>query len=100
MLPSDGECERVKCWRLRRFFCGMHLAASAWEKHYSKTRGTWASRRELTAATVFYDKPHEIWCVVHRDDFTFLGWEEDLNDVRDGMQAKYELKVRGILGGE
>ena len=99
VLPPDGECEQGKCWRLRRLLYGMQPAASAWEKHYSKTRGDMGFAKGLTAAIVFYDKAREIWCMVHRDDFTFLGWEEDLNDVRDGMKAKYELRVRGILGG-
>ena len=39
VLPPDGECEQGKCWRLRRLLYGMHPATSAWEKHYSKTRG-------------------------------------------------------------
>ena len=55
----------------------------------------WASRRGVTAATVFHDKARDVRCVVHGDGFTFLGWEEDLPDVRDGMKAK--LKVRGVL---
>ena len=99
MLP-DGGCEQGKCWRLRRLLYGMQPAASASEKHYSKTRGDMGLAKGQTAATVFYDKAREIRCVVHRDDFTFLGWEEDLNDVRDGMKAKYELRVRRNLGGE
>ena len=53
---------------------------------------------ELTAATVFHDKACDIWCVVHGEDFTFLGRKECLNDVREGIKAKYE--VRGVLGGE
>ena len=48
-----------------------------------------------TAATVVYDKAGDNRCVVHGDDFTFLRWEEDINDVRDGIKAKYKLKVRG-----
>ena len=99
MLPPDGGCEQGKCWRLRRLLHGMQPAASAWEKHNSKTRGDMGFAKFLTAATVFYDKAREIWCAVHRDDLSFLGWEEHLNDVRDGMKAKYELRVRGILGG-
>ena len=39
-------------------------------------------------------------CVVQRDDFTFLGWEEDLGEMADYLREHYELKVRGILGGE
>ena len=99
VLPPDGECEQGKCWRLRRWLYGMRPAASAWEKHYSKTLVDMGFAQETTAATVFYDKARDIRCVVNGDDFTFLGWEEDLHDVRDGMKAKYELKVRRVLGG-
>ena len=99
VLPPDGECEQGKCWRLRRWLYGMRPAASAWEKHYSKTLVDMGFAKGVTAATVFYDKARDIRCVVHGDDFTLLGWEEDLHDVRDGLKAKYELKVRGVLGG-
>ena len=37
VLPPDEECEQEKCWRLRRWLYGMRSAASAWEKHCSKT---------------------------------------------------------------
>ena len=99
VLPPDGECEQGKCWRLRRWLYGMRPAASVWEKHCSKTLVDMGFAKGVTAATVFYDKARDVRCVVHGDDFTFLGWEEDLHDVRDGMKAKYELKVRGVLGG-
>ena len=89
MLP-DGECEQEKCWRLRRWLYGMRPAASAWDKHYSKTLVDMGFAKGVTAATVFYEKARDIRCVVHGDDFTFL---------EDGMKAKYELKVRGVLGG-
>ena len=99
MLPPDGECEQGKCWMLRRLLYGMQPAASACKKHYSKTRGDVVFAKGVTAATVFHDKARETRCVVHTDDLSFVRWEEDPNDVRDGMKTKYELKVRGILGG-
>ena len=98
-FAAGRECEQGKCWRLCRLLYGMQPAASACKEHYSKTRGDMGFAKGLTAATVFHDKARETRCVVHRDDLSFLGWEEDANDVRDGMKAKYELKVRGILGG-
>ena len=38
--------------------------------------------------------------MVHGDDFTFLGFEDDLQKVAAAMKGWYELKVRGVLGGE
>ncbi len=39
-------------------------------------------------------------CVVHGDDYTFLGFEDELQKVAAAMKGLYELKVRGILGDE
>ena len=37
---------------------------------------------------------------MHGDDFTFLGWEEDLSEMEVHLKEFYELKVRGVMGGE
>ena len=36
--------------------------------------------------------------VVHGDDFTVLGWEAELNWMRNKMKSHYEVKFRGRLG--
>ncbi len=36
---------------------------------------------------------------VHGDDFLFVGLDEDLDFVEELLKSKYELKVRGRLGG-
>ena len=38
--------------------------------------------------------------VVHGDDFTFSGIEEDLKWIRDLMETWFEINVRGISGGD
>jgi len=38
--------------------------------------------------------------VVHGDDFTFLGFEEDLLILAEKMASWFEIKVRGIVGPE
>lgn len=48
----------------------------------------------------FYHPQRELWCVVHGDDFTFSGSDEDLTRMEDLMKANYEVKVRGRLGAE
>ncbi len=37
---------------------------------------------------------------VHGGDFTFLGWESDLEEMAEQLREHYRLKVRGIMGGE
>ena len=76
VLPLDEECKQGKCWRLRRWLYGIRPAASARKKHYSKTLVDMGFAKRVTAATVFNDKARDVRCVVHGDDFTFLGWEE------------------------
>lgn len=42
----------------------------------------------------------ELRCVVHGDDFTFLGPEEELEWVAEKMKGWCEIKMRGVLGPE
>jgi hypothetical protein len=87
-----------QCGRLRRWLYGMRPAASAWEKDYSERLEGIGLVRGKAAPTAFF---HSVWscsCVVHGDDFTFLGYEEDLAQIVKAMKGWYELKVRGILG--
>ena len=39
-----------------------------------------------------------MWCIVHGDDFTFTGYDEDLDFIESIMQDAYEIKVRDRLG--
>ena len=48
----------------------------------------------------FFNKEREIWCIVHGDDFTFTGYDEDLTWIEKIMKDAYEIKVRGRLGDE
>ena len=48
----------------------------------------------------FYHPGEGMRCVVHGDEFTFLGWESDLEEMAKRLREHYQLKVRGILGGE
>ncbi len=33
-------------------------------------------------------------------DFTFVGWESDLEEMAEKLRERYQVKVRGIMGGE
>jgi hypothetical protein len=98
-LP-DGCCAPGRCGRLNRWLYGMRPAASAWEKDFTDRLKAMGFKAGKSAPTVFFDEGRGIRCVVHGDDFTFLGWEWDLMDVMKGMEKSYELKMRGVMGGE
>ena len=98
--PPEGCCRPGMCWRLRRWLYGMRPAASAWERDYTEKLIGIGFKAGKSAPTVFFHPDKGVRCVVHGDDFTFLGFEEDLDDVAKEMASWYELKVRGVLGGE
>ena len=91
-------CKPGTCARLKKWLYGMRPAASAWEKDFSEKLAASGLIAGKSAPTVFFDPTCRLRCVVHGDDFTFLGWQEDLFRIRDAMKSFYELKVRGILG--
>jgi hypothetical protein len=98
-LPGEDAKSGV-CGKLRRWLYGMRPAASAWEADFTEKLTQFGLLKGVSVPTAFYDKIRNLRCVVHGDDFTFLGWEHDLKEVREHMEAHYELKVRGVMGGE
>ena len=51
----------------------MRPAASAWEKDFSEKLEEFGLVTGVSAPTAFYCKEKELRCVVHGDDFTFMG---------------------------
>ncbi len=72
----------------------MRPAAQAWEKDYSHRLQE--VERGLYNPVVFFNKATELRLVVHGDDFTFLGYENDLDEIEAKMSSWY-IKVRGRL---
>ena len=96
--PTDPSGSR--CWRLMIWLHGMRPAASAWEADYPIKLAEVGLAKGVANPTVFHNPVNDLRCVVHGDDFTFLGWEEDLEEMVKHLEKHYELKVRGVLGGE
>ena len=78
----------------------MRPAGQAWEKDYTEKRENIRFERGKAAPTVFFNSKTKVRCVVHGDDFTFLGYPDALGEVAENMKGWYLLKVRGMLGGE
>ena len=64
---------------------GMRPEASAWEADYSMKLEAFGMETGVANPTVFHHPGKEMRCVVHGDgdDFTFLGWEEDLGEMAE-----------------
>ena len=96
-LPSEIEGEK-RCGRLRRWLYGMRGAASAWEKDFSAKLQEIGFRKGRAAPTVFWNERSCTSCVVHGDDFTFLGFRDELKKIEEYLRLHYEIKVRAMVG--
>ena len=96
-LP-DEDAEEGMGGKLNRSMYGTRDAAANWEDKYSShLMAMGFSRGKSSPCTLFH--PHRgVRCVVHGDDFTFLGCEDDLKWCTQMMEDEYEIKVRGLLG--
>ena len=98
-LPPEAY-EEGKCAKLKHWLYGMRPAARAWEDLYAERLVAVGYEQGKSAPTVFANVEKNIEGVVHGDDFTFLGFEEDLVDLASKMASWFEIKVRGIVGPE
>lgn len=96
-LPDEAGAPG-RCGRLRRWLYGMRGAASAWGADYTKRLKAEGFVEGVSAPTVFYNPDTCTRVVVHGDDFTFLGYGDELEKIKAKMAHWYELKVRGVLG--
>ena len=97
-LPEEAGCREDECGKLVHWMYGCRKAGQAWEDHYAGVLVRAGFRRGEASPVSFYHPDRELWCVVHGDDFTFTGYEEDLDFVAGVMQKEYEVKIRGRLG--
>ena len=78
-LPEACGCPEGMCGKLNFWLYGFRPAAAAWEKLYSNKFETNGFVKGESCGVVFYHPERDLSCVVHGDDFTFCGIEEDLN---------------------
>ena len=90
-LPPEDNEEGKRGWLLKSLY-GTRDAARNWEEEYSSYLESIGFIRGISTPSVFYHKAREVRAVAHGDDFTFLGWREQLNWVRAEVMKKYEIK--------
>ena len=94
----DEDAEAGKCARLNKAMYGTRHAAQNWEWAYRSAHEEWGFRVGKSSPCIMYHPTRGIRLVVHGDDFTALGYEEDLNWYRKVLTQKSEAKVKGRLG--
>ena len=99
-LPEEAHAKKGYVGKLKRWLYGCRGASSAWESEYTEKLEGVGFKRGKASAAVFYNAERDLRLVVHGDDFTFLGYSEDIEWIRDSMAEWYDIKVRGVLGDE
>ena len=97
-LPEEVGAGPGYVGKLRRMLYGLRSAAATWENHYAAKLEQIGFTRGVSTPVSFYHAGRGISLVVHGDDFTFTGYEEDLEWVAAQMKEWFQLKVRARLG--
>ena len=91
-LPPEV-AEPGMCAKLVRSLYGTRDAPARWEALYIGTLESFGFVRGRANACCFYHPERDVRCVVHGDDFTFTGFDEDLTWVQAAMDGG--LPVQG-----
>ena len=88
----DEDAEEGMCGKLNNWIHGMRGAAHSQEKEY---RSKFAGAGFIIGKSnppVFRHSTRDLLCVVHGDDFTFAGPDDDLRWAIEQMTLWYEFK--------
>ena len=86
------------CWRLKRCLYGTRDAPARWERLYTEKLVKMGFIAGNASACCFYHPTRDIRCVVHGDDFTFSGFDDDLTWTQRQMEQNFMCKIEGRLG--
>ena len=96
-LPEEDD-EPGMCGRLNVSMYGTQDAASNWEHKYASHLVEHGFVRGKSSPCIFWNPHTGVRCVVHGDDFTFAGSDEELDKCSRMMSDEYDIKIRGKLG--
>jgi hypothetical protein len=99
-LPAEAGASPGTCGKLVHWLYGFRHAAQAWESHFAENLEREGFVRGKASPVSFYNKALDVSCLVHGDDFTFVGEDKDLNRIEMKMKEWYEVKVKARLGPE
>ena len=96
-LPKEL-AEEGKCGKLEKSMYGTRDAAQNWEVEYSEWLQQVGFTRGKASPCAMFHPRRNLRLVVHGDDFTLLGAEEDLDWFKGEIVQKFEVKFRGRIG--
>ncbi len=97
-LPEEDQ-ERGMCGELDKSMYGTRDAALNWEWEYTEFMTKQGGFKKGRASPCIFKNEEKGMCaVIHGDDFTILGSEEDLDWLKEKSIRRFEIKHRGRLG--
>ena len=97
-LPGELGLSKDVVGKQTRCVYGTRDAGMLWEETYRVALENVGFQSGLANPCLFNHAEFNIQVVVHGDDFTFLGNDQDLQWCTEIMEKEYEVKVRGKLG--
>ena len=91
-LPSHFVAKRVRC------VYGTRDAGAIWEDTYREALEGMVFKSGIGSPCCFWHPIRNISTVVHGDDITSLGLDDDLDWMRVELGKSFELKIRGRIG--
>jgi hypothetical protein len=88
------------CGRLKRCLYGTRDASARWEAFLAAELKKNGFIQGVASACCFHHPQRDLRCMVHGDDFVFVGPDVDLTWVEKIMGASFLIKVVGKLGGD
>eukprot|EP00969_Alexandrium_andersonii_P048725 2137167-Alexandrium_andersonii.AAC.1 len=82
------------CAKLRRSLYGTRAAPARWEVLCAETLESFGFARGKASACCSYKAELDARCVAHGDDFTFAGYDVDL-DVAEKLMDEVRVQDRG-----
>jgi hypothetical protein len=99
-LPIAAGAKPGVCGKLENWLYGFRPAAQAWESQYAKKLESIGFVRGRASPVSFYDAVSDVSCLVHGDDFTFVGGQDGLDFVEKNTKEGCELKVKARQGDD
>jgi hypothetical protein len=97
-LPEEAGAKQGMCGKLVHWLYGFRPAAQAWENHYAGNLESEGFKRGVASPVSFWNPSKDVSCLVHGDDFTFVGEDRHLDEIEACMKEWYQVKVKARLG--
>ena len=97
-LPEEAGLPEGVCGRLNKAMYGCRDAAACWEIEITDFFTCNGFTPGLGSPVLFVNMTRDLQVSIHGDDITSLGFEDNLQWLRERLSDRYELKFGGMLG--